>query len=360
MAVFANGKICMDRRVREAPKIQRLVLGILEVLQGRIEECIRLVEHLINPSCPIEMRVSVLAKGDLERAADEISSEIGLLHELSNTIRKASKESQNLKVATSLRMTDDEGNDIEDILRGYHIHYLQDRFPKSADSIRNRLTVTMILRHKRILYRRSRYSGNLIKSSTPVLKPNIETLNIAPQQEAQEQGLSSQSIQPESVAPSRICSTVQSATTLAPQAFQRASAPSIVSHVESVDLRSHENLVLPPCPGNPNQHMIEVTCPYCFNILSSHEANNEAGWMKHVLNYLDALVCLFDPCDEPEVLYAHSKDWLHPMCKHAQRWRCSAKVHGVENFSSREEYEIRMRDDHGKHYNRIYGPSSPS
>ncbi|KAI1388242.1 uncharacterized protein F4822DRAFT_239662 [Hypoxylon trugodes] len=38
MAVFANGKACINHRVREAPEILRLILGILEVLQGRLEE----------------------------------------------------------------------------------------------------------------------------------------------------------------------------------------------------------------------------------------------------------------------------------------------------------------------------------
>lgn len=39
MAVFAAPKACMDRRVREVPDVQRLVLGILGVLEGRIQEC---------------------------------------------------------------------------------------------------------------------------------------------------------------------------------------------------------------------------------------------------------------------------------------------------------------------------------
>ncbi|KAI1139511.1 hypothetical protein F5Y05DRAFT_325333 [Hypoxylon sp. FL0543] len=96
--------------------------------------------------------------------------------------------------------------------------------------------------------------------------------------------------------------------------------------------------------------MIEVTCPYCLYVLSGLEVSNEARWRKHVLGDLDALVCLFDPCDEPDVLYRHSKDWLQHMRKHARRWRCSAKSHGVQTFGSREEFENHMKGSHRKNY----------
>ncbi|OTA54876.1 hypothetical protein K449DRAFT_190346 [Hypoxylon sp. EC38] len=72
--------------------------------------------------------------------------------------------------------------------------------------------------------------------------------------------------------------------------------------------------------------------------------------MEHILGDLDALVCLFDPCDEPEVLYKHSRDWLQHMRKHAQRWRCSAKSHGIQQFGSREDFENHMKESHRKHY----------
>ncbi|KAI0843296.1 fungal-specific transcription factor domain-containing protein [Hypoxylon sp. FL0890] len=38
------------------------------------------------------------------------------------------------------------------------------------------------------------------------------------------------------------------------------------------------------------------------------------------------------------------------MRKHAQRWRCSAKSHGVQRFGSREEFENHMKESHKKHY----------
>lgn len=39
IGVFANGRASMDHRLREAPDVQRLVLGLLDVLHGRINKC---------------------------------------------------------------------------------------------------------------------------------------------------------------------------------------------------------------------------------------------------------------------------------------------------------------------------------
>ncbi|KAI1210695.1 uncharacterized protein F4807DRAFT_467005 [Annulohypoxylon truncatum] len=207
----------------------------------------------------------------------------------------------------------------------------------------------MVLRRKRILYRRSSYVINPINPPQPVIKPKMETQVFVTRQETQDGSFPSQVIKPVA-GPSRINSIVQSATTLAPQSFQQASAPSVVSHVKSVDLEYHEELVFPARPEVPNNGLAEVTCPYCLYVLSTLEVGNEARWRKHVLRDPDALVCLFDPCDEPNVLYRHSKDWLLHMRKYAKRWHCPAKVYGIQYFNNRDEYDIHMKESHQKRY----------
>lgn len=61
-------------------------------------------------------------------------------------------------------------------------------------------------------------------------------------------------------------------------------------------------------------------------------------------------MCLFEPCDEPEVLYSHSKDWLQHMRRHTQHWRCKAKSHGTKVFYGREEFDKHFEQDHNKRY----------
>lgn len=39
IGVFATGRASMDHRLREAPDVQKLVLGLLDVLRRRIDKC---------------------------------------------------------------------------------------------------------------------------------------------------------------------------------------------------------------------------------------------------------------------------------------------------------------------------------
>jgi hypothetical protein len=71
---------------------------------------------------------------------------------------------------------------------------------------------------------------------------------------------------------------------------------------------------------------------------------------KHVLGDLDALVCLFDPCDEPDTLFSHTKDWLQHMRRHSRFWICSSKLHEFKKFGTREELEKHLQNDHQKQY----------
>jgi hypothetical protein len=94
----------------------------------------------------------------LESALSDISAEITLLHQLSNTIRKASKETHNLKAATAFVLRDEEGNDCESAFRGlFALEIIHKKFPMCDEMIKERVATAMLLRRKRILYRRSRY-----------------------------------------------------------------------------------------------------------------------------------------------------------------------------------------------------------
>lgn len=66
----------------------------------------------------------------------------------------------------------------------------------------------------------------------------------------------------------------------------------------------------------------------------------------HVKHDLDPYVCLFEPCNNSNVLYKHSEDWLKHMRQHNLRWRCTAKAHGVLVFDDKNEYEQHMKTAH--------------
>lgn len=243
------------------------------------------MQRATEPSVSIESRLSMLALGgDFEKTSEAIASEVSLLHELSNTIRSVVRESQNIKAATTFQIKDEEGINMENHLKHYFLKGLQDRFPESSYSILERLSSTMILRRKRILYRRSRYAAKPqaagVARPTPKPRIRLPRRSTPQQRQGQVNGMQEQSQGRLhlGVSPSILPSTVQSATTLMPRDFLRASAPTVMSHTNTVDLGAHENLVFPTSPQVHGQGLAEVTCPYCLLALPMPDIINQARW----------------------------------------------------------------------------------
>lgn len=77
--------------------------------------------------------------------------------------------------------------------------------------------------------------------------------------------------------PSVAKSIAKSATTLAPQSFQKATAPSVISQSKTIALGSHQDLVFPSVPKHDST-AIEITCPFCMLILPIKEIKDEKSW----------------------------------------------------------------------------------
>lgn len=184
-----------------------------------------------------------------DQALQEVANKIGLLHRFSNIIRRASKETHNLKAAKAFLIRDDEGNDAEPFLHGLFVQQIRDRFPGASENIQQRLASTMLLRRKRILYRRSRYGKNpFMFQETPaqpfVKRPDAPRGRVAmdqPQDSARHRVTAAGS-------QSAVQSTAQTATTLHPDRFRKASSPSVVSVSKSIALSNHGELPFPPAP----------------------------------------------------------------------------------------------------------------
>ena len=231
-----------------------------------------------------------------ERAVRAILREISLLYKLLNTIRRASKESQNLKAAVSFKIKDLDGNDLEQAYRERYADNILDRFPGISEVLRNRLATSTILRRKRIPYRRSRYEKTPVEKVQNVVHPII--IHRQPQSQNRNATPPSpkapvQSNEPVSQAKSSLSglqSQTKSATTVTAEKFKSASSPSVVSVTNTVALTNHEGLVFPPVPQThvktiSIQHTegregaaLEVICPYCFCALSGLEVGDEKKW----------------------------------------------------------------------------------
>lgn len=191
----------------------------------------------------------------LDHILREVSTNVSLLHKFSNAIRKASKATQDLKAARTFEIRDEDGNNVEPFLAEMFARYVLDKFPDADEEIRQRLVATMLIRRKRILYRRSRYGKKPKRPSAQVsvqpkmeiLKPNkLKTTQALP--DIQHESVEEQASMPISVPQEETQSVAQTATTLNPDKFQEASSPSVISVSQSVALSGHEELVFPPAP----------------------------------------------------------------------------------------------------------------
>ncbi|CAJ0549734.1 Ff.00g033470.m01.CDS01 [Fusarium sp. VM40] len=381
IGVFASGSLSMDHRLRHAPEVQSVVTGLLESLNFQCQECI-----LATILESLEAGEGYVPAEEFPKSLNEIAAEIGRLNKISNTIRRASKDTQAL-TASKFYIKDDEGNNVEETLLDNFKRHINDRFPNLGETIQERMARTMLLRRKRILYRRHRQDSVYSKAEDTIpafsiMFPTAKGVASLAQLKSKHPQTSSTVSKPATTTPSQI----QSATTLAPDKFKiAASTPSVISASKTIAFGSHESLLFPPAPGhalkkrydqlksqrlaeyeqnlnsekseankkstvqellaNDLQSLGEITCPYCLCTLPAEEAFDENKWQNHVKNDLDAYICVFEDCDQPEVLYNHSDQWLSHLQQHRRFWRCPSH-RDLEPFSSGEDYIAHMREVH--------------
>ncbi|KAF4996327.1 hypothetical protein FGRMN_4578 [Fusarium graminum] len=377
MAIFATSRLSLDHRLRWNPQVRDLVTGLLGILEECIMECIRLG----NPKLSLPERNELLAGGGFERTLLSVSEEITLLNEISNTIRKAGRKVQDEEASGDFTIKDIEGNDLEKPLREAWADDILDRFPGCSEIIRLRLASTMLLRRRRILYRRHRHFGHPFRALRTSNKPSLQPLLDHAQEEPRTQRKHiSTDLEQKDGAPSLVASTaIRSATTLALPDFQNAQTPSVVSRSRTIALESHEGFVFPPAPGKLldghrrycqegtieeleqslstqtsglTRHDIDVeeTCPFCLFILSGRDIKSQQKWREHITGDLEAYTCLLETCDEPLQMWTHSESWLKHIKQHSLQWRCPAKSHRDRCFMTQEEFQAHLEDDHTKKY----------
>ncbi|EHA52310.1 hypothetical protein MGG_13309 [Pyricularia oryzae 70-15] len=243
MAVFVPGRASMDHCLRQAPEVLDIVIGVLDALRSCIDTNRRTIEAMLRDLADkSETSASANSQG-LTKPLAALAQEITLLYQLSNPIRKASKDSQNLKAAEDHQIKDDEGNDVGPLLQQIFARFIADRFPKITDGLAERLSSAMLLRRKRILYRRSHYGTSPIRVKKVALRPEVPFPSVM---KLEGQPLDKMEHQGASIVPSTI--PAQSATTSAPENYEKASTSSIISISNSDFVGTLENLAFPSAP----------------------------------------------------------------------------------------------------------------
>ncbi|KAF5603941.1 uncharacterized protein FSUBG_7039 [Fusarium subglutinans] len=401
--VFSTGRDSLDYRLRDASDVKTPIIGLLQALDFRIKTGSQIFDSMIQS----QDRKSIdEAIEEFVQTLNAVSTEITLLHKITNTIRRASKETQNSRAAERFKIKDDEGNDVGPFIHSVFLNYINDRYHVASEEIRKRLASSMVLRRKRLLDRRERYGKNPIHLPQTTTGPGIShpeseimtTLGDA-ERPAKKRIIA---------APSHSAMhSADTATTFSPEGYKKAAAPSILSISKTVTLSDEDELIFPPAPNGAfmqrynrakqdieDRHrqrlstidsyyegvdmtaiapgdvraiidagavrdralakawddclkaVSEATCPYCFHVLPISEVIDELKWKYHVKNDLEPYVCLFEACHTSGHLYTDSNTWINHMSQHTLRWRCASKRHGEFLADSRDHYLHHMKHSH--------------
>ncbi|EXF78839.1 pfs domain-containing protein [Colletotrichum fioriniae PJ7] len=377
IGVFSKGRASLDNRLREVHDVQDIVQSLLKALAFHLEDVSRILCSLKPPMASEYFLPNV--DQELSNVLEEIGKDISLFHRFSNIIRRSSREKQNEKAASDFIIKDEEGTNAEPLLMELFEIQLRDRFRDANSELHKRLAKTMVLRRKKILYRRFRYekkpksvqrniSRPIVKSPdiptsikhlTTELEPNSNRQ--VPKKEPKGSRSNNQSI---------VRSSAPTATTLRPGDFQKAqnSSSSTISMSRTVVLSSQDlnQLPFPPSPvenlkrkfkrmaragnhkveetsrhefGDPSTEWEkkwkryvasagEVICPFCFEAISFNVAGDENKWRNHVKGDI-----------EPH-------QWSEHMQEHSKQWSCNSKTHDSFKTGIREEYMKHIEEDH--------------
>lgn len=177
---------------------------------------------------------------------------INRLHKLSRVIHRASIDNRDF-IASNFHIKAGDGSYTEKTLLSQFERDILGQFPNTSGTILKRLARTMVLRRKRVLYRRHRYEEmvsrrqNSPKASSMLPTAALET----------------------------------SKTTLS-DTDKLDSSSSAASSDNTIPLDSHETLYFPPPPRSVSHEQKsqekETICPYCFDTLTDKEVSTEQKW----------------------------------------------------------------------------------
>ncbi|KAK2882508.1 hypothetical protein FQN49_000274 [Arthroderma sp. PD_2] len=392
IGVFADVRSSLDYRLREADDIRKLTVQIITSIHDCLGSCNHHLAHFLavknsfqngdKPSVPVQEdgislpinidrsqdRSGLEALSDSGSASDEdgnheelvflVRDSIDWLHRLSNSIRDASSlgHYKRAKKFPLKDPNDPHGKDLSSTFVSAYDKIIGRQFPGLDEKIRLRLAEGVVLRRKRILYRRERQQKWELRHETYTRKqPGVTK---APEGSAisratttprsptvKEAEAEAEVASPNVNTPSRL-----SATTLQPSKVKRTRpASTIASSTNTSPLNPHDKDLIPALPAEAKKDK-DFVCPYCCVIISSDDALKRGKWPQHIQKDLDPYICLFNEClatGEDLLLFSTREDWLdHMRAEHCMRWHCVIGNHEPKAFPTEDDFITHMKYQH--------------
>lgn len=280
----------------------------------------------------------------IDAILSSLSSCLDWLHRLTILISLDGFSRRNAR-AFAFPLKDALGNDATPVLEQLFYHRITRDFPTIAGKLRDRLISTMLLRHRRILYRRSRQAKLVPLTPGPALRPAQSNRLPGPALASRHTVLEKMPRQSTAVL-SGVASSRYTPTTGEPEASRHVvSTPSRVSKACSIAMTSGNEDLIPKLPHETLSGS-DFVCPYCCFILPVAIGRDRNAWTAHVMKDLDPYVCTFFPCAYGEDIFSTSTDWLSHEQSHSMRWYCAAKKHKSDIFVSQDDFISHMKAKH--------------
>ncbi|KAK4224120.1 hypothetical protein QBC38DRAFT_458633 [Podospora fimiseda] len=363
-AVFAPLQICLDFRLKDIPEATRLIVKHLNILSTRLEQLLEL-QQVSN---------QLDAGGwDFDSLMSSVHEAIDWLHRLSNAVRRAGSGIQNQR-AVNFLIKDDDGNDITEMVEQLFYRLVKRECEGIEEWFAHRLAQTMLLRRKRILYRRERQRRwtfqqaereKVVHMDVPVpVKPQpsqkvlvsalVEEPSVEKPVAAEPRMPSRHQEQPVSTTRTYTTPSVAlTATVLGEGTAIKLPAPtqSRISRATTAPFQPSERLLVPPYPKTADDSP-EFACGYCCLVLPSTIARNSDKWANHIKRDLDPYLCIYDPCPDPLEIYPTSAEWLaHMRTQHRTRWHCPLGEHpDLVAMDTRDQFVNHMQTAHPKSF----------
>lgn len=275
-----------DGRPHQCPECGR-AFSLLSDKQShlRAEHRVRGTEHDRSRGTEVDPETS-FDDWSTPELLQSIHESIDWLHRLSNMVRKASFSHQN-KRADDFMLRDENGEKSHELTRSlldglaqlYHF-YIRTHAAGVGDKLAERLVQTMIIRHKRILYRRARkkvwhleqvdYSPRTIEQESPHLDVSLPPLEATGPIDGSPE-------LPQPRAKSEMAGSQVTATTVDINMIRKVVAKSEVSKATSNSLMVSDRELVPPRPRAAISGL-EFVCDYCGLLLQARQASNAALW----------------------------------------------------------------------------------
>jgi hypothetical protein len=285
IGVFAELKLSMDYRLRDAPDIRTLVVELLDSLLENLSHLERLLGDKTKVGEGNTLDIAAESSGgaqgirskNLTAAVTSVSSDVGRLHRLSNAIHRAGADTRNIR-ASKFVLRDEEGNDIGAAWRKHFALSLCERqFPAASQILLERIATTMLSRRKRLSYRQSRQEKLSIDTQRPEKLPtrNAQKIKIATSQQPVPAAKAQSQIE-KSVTSRSVQTTDTAATPLPAQPIRVSSVISRLSSAQSIRLDDEAKIRFPPPPVAKDSQ--DVVCPYCSLVLPAQRLRDVKWW----------------------------------------------------------------------------------